>query len=143
MRLVKLFWISALFVGFGVFLLAMGYVSLAFFINDGIERFTEEERAAAQDALLDAWIGCFDNPLIRVFPWRMRVVEVQFKPECCQRPDRFGASDYLVTLRVHTFFGIPTRTISVGCGSVTCYEWVRANELQQCREKQGIIEFNE
>ena len=50
MRLVKLFWISALFVGFGVFLLAVGYVSLAFFINDGIERFTEEERAAAQDA---------------------------------------------------------------------------------------------
>lgn len=87
--------------------LIAGYASTALVVSDGLDRFTGEERAAAQDALDRAQSACVEH-VENLLRWKMRVVEVKLGPEACP---------YRAELRTYTFFGIPTGRISVLCGT--------------------------
>ena len=46
-------------------------------VSDGLEQYSGLARAAAEDGLLRAQIGCFDSPLVRPLAQRFRVVQVR------------------------------------------------------------------
>lgn len=121
MRVKRLFRLLTVLAGFGSLLAVVGFASTRLLVSDGVERFTGEERAVAQEALLDAHFGCLDNPIARVVIPKIRVIEVQFVPGRCPTVSSFTDPyrDYRVVLRAYTVFGIPTGTISV-CGEVDC-----------------------
>jgi hypothetical protein len=92
-------------------------------VSDGLARFTGEARVAAQDALLSAQLGCFDNPIERLLIQKVRIVSLELKPEGCPEADIVAGPNYRAVLKSYTVFGIPTAIISVCRGEVICYRY--------------------
>jgi hypothetical protein len=119
-RVIRLFGILTLLVGLGAVLAVLGYQSTKLLVSEGVERFTGAKRAAAEEALVDAQLQCRDHPIGPLMIPKIRVVEVQFAPECCATALALSTRNYLVVLKAYTFFVIPVTTIVVCGGAVVC-----------------------
>lgn len=107
--------VAILLVGFGVAWLV---------VSDGLDQFAGEERRVAQGAITRANRHCFSTPiLVRGLVPKIQVLEVKPDPACplSLRQHYAGQTqNYRVSLLAYTFFGIPVRRISSGCGAVAC-----------------------
>jgi hypothetical protein len=119
-HVIKLFCVLTLLVGLGALLAMAGYQSTKLLVGEGIERYTGAERSAAEEALIDARLQCRDHPIGPLIIPKLRVIEVQFAPECCATRSSLATRNYLVVLKAYTFFVIPVATILVCGGAVVC-----------------------
>lgn len=87
--------------------LIVGYASTELLVTSRLERFSGDERSAAEAALDRGQSACVEHAenLLR---WKMQVVDVKLGPASCP---------YRAELRTYTVFGIPTGRISVLCGT--------------------------
>jgi hypothetical protein len=65
MEVIKLLGLLTLLAGLGVVLVVVGYQSTKLLMSKGVEQFAGAERAAAEDALIDAHHQCRDHPSMR------------------------------------------------------------------------------
>ena len=62
---------------------------------------TPEERGIARDALALAWIACVDNPIQRLYTYRLTVDTLDVSP-----------GGYRAVIRERTLYGLPLRALS-------------------------------
>lgn len=86
--------------------LMVGYASTELLVDSGLERFSGDERVAAEAALDQAQSACVEH-VENLLRWKMQVVDVKPGPASCP---------YRAELRTYTVFSIPTGRISVLCG---------------------------
>lgn len=110
-----------------------GYGSTWLLVSDGLDQFAGMERIAAQKALIWGTVGCLDNPIARAIVPRLRVVEIEFDPEC--DIPHLPHENYQVNIQVYTYFRIPTGRISVRCNGVrsgiNCRDWSKAECVEE------------
>jgi hypothetical protein len=112
-RVIRWIWILTLLAGLGVILVVVGYQSTKVLVSEGVEQFAGAERAAAEDALIDAQLHYHDHPIMRGLIPKIRVVEVQFAPERYATRLPVPSRNYLVVLKGYTFFLVPVVTTSL------------------------------
>ncbi len=78
-------WLLIFFGGHGPFIV-LNLTILELVVGDGLDRLSENERAAAQEVLNELNTSCLDNPITRVLTRQIRVVEVVFVPGCTASP---------------------------------------------------------
>jgi hypothetical protein len=75
-------------------------------LSDGTSRYSGPESVAARDALVAAWLGCFDDPVSHLVVRRLRVVDVA-RGSCSAAGDDPRPGGHCVAVQAHTFFGLP------------------------------------
>lgn len=100
--------------------LAIGFGIPRLFIGNGVGRFSGTERWVAERALVEAQLGCLDQPIARSVVLKMRVVRVVLAAPGMVMDGPQAVGTDLVLVRAYTLFGIPISTISVRDGSTKC-----------------------
>lgn len=95
-----------IFISFILFLL-IGWETTYLVIDDGVNKFPQNQQNDAREAFDTAMVNCFDNPLSRIIWMKMRL-------------ESFNADSHEASLKSYTFFAIPGKNITVtsGGGSV-------------------------
>jgi hypothetical protein len=86
--------------------------------DEGLDRFSGDERAAAQYAVEEVRL-CADHPLDRLGMVRVRVLSVQRVPSDPTLATESALTGFRVTLRRYALFGISSKVV-VQEGSVEC-----------------------